>query len=1130
MGDNILLKFMFGTGDVDVVVDDIDKVMLVDLIIDFCDNAVKQKNEIPKFPSFTYMHKNERLPLNTDNELMKMFSNLNGKDVINIWVSDEDKPSQIFKVVTSLRTTRNAKELKDVMRGVVEKFGITVNDGGNIGVERNDDVVAFSPPELTSRRSLRLEEEILVIPNLNFGQNKEPYNPDEVDWEAMDALNRSNDDTWLDFQLSPVKSRGGCKARGGGRSRGRGAGRGGRRGSARGRGRGPTRGFEYWLGLENETNIATDPIVEHEPVVETHESNEQEIGIRVVRRSPRKHKQPVIQPVITPELVTEPQLETVIEPNLILSRGSSLSSKASVHRKKIPKTTARRKGLLVSGNSVSGGGNEQLNRSVTISVDVDDNALSIRNKDFDGDENDSEFNVSGSDIGGSDSDELSADDEDNVGLDGDTGMVVVDNYDPYVDDVWVDDGVDDDGDGNYFAKLYRNGEMFEEKENVKIELKPWHLFCDKNHLRDVVRDYCIQRGFSVVVDRANNSIYTVYCSAEGCEWRLHASRLADGFTWAIKSIKNPEHTCLGLEIRNPMVTAKWASRVLLEDIRANNDISAKSLNLLLWNKFKVKMATSTLYRVRARALIEIHGGFDESYAHLPGYCEMIRKTNPQSVASCVWNPANHVDRPLAFVTIFISFKACVDGLRQGVRGFVGVDGAHLKGNYGGVLLSAVALDGNNELFPFAWGIVSNEDADTWCFFVHHLRDLLRSTGRGDEWCVISDRHQGIEVAFNKLWPEVDRRYCTKHLSGNWKKAFPGPLMLSLFWKATGAYSTFTFRKAMEQIDKVGKGGRLWLAKLGNQARWSKHKFNVATKCDVNTSNFVESFNATLGIDRCRPVLTLLEGIRRNTMVRLATRRQMCEEWTRNDVCPNIVKRVQKLCHDSRTCHSFLCSEGEFEIFEGKSYLPVSLNNQTCICGQWQISGIPCRHGMRAILDAQLDPHAFVDEWHSVRRYKLAYSSGIKSIPDFEQWPDMNMPKILPPELKRGIGRPCRNRKRDDTEEKKGKRAKTVMCSKCREFGHNAKTCKGGATAKQKWGKGKNKKTPVQGISSPSHGFTNEATTSQQGRDTRQNTQQFLSQSVRLTSQTTMQYASHPVPARLTRSGSVFMFASQPRHF
>ncbi|XP_021748577.1 uncharacterized protein LOC110714378 [Chenopodium quinoa] len=381
--------------------------------------------------------------------------------------------------------------------------------------------------------------------------------------------------------------------------------------------------------------------------------------------------------------------------------------------------------------------------------------LSLENQDLD-DEYDPKFSFSGTDNESStDGDEIVDGDEDDGQTNNEAdGIVVVDNYDPYADDVWEDDGVEDDGveddgDGNYFAKLYKNGEMFDKQED------------------------------------------------EGCEWRLHASRLADGFTWAIKSIKNGGHTCLGLETRNPMVTSKWASRVLLEDIRANNDISGKALNALLWNRFNVQMATSTLYRVRARALIEIHGGYDDSYSFLPSYCEMIKKTNTGSNASCVWNPNTHVDRPLAFVTIFISFKQCLDGLKNGIRGFVGVDGTHLKGNYGGVLLSAVALDGNNELFPFAWGIVSNEDSDTWCFFVHHLRDLLRSTGRGDKWCIISDRKKGIEIALDKLWPELGRRYCTKHLASNWKKAFPGPLMLSLFWKACGACSEFTFKKAME---------------------------------------------------------------------------------------------------------------------------------------------------------------------------------------------------------------------------------------------------------------------------------------------------------------------------------------------
>lgn len=89
--------------------------------------------------------------------------------------------------------------------------------------------------------------------------------------------------------------------------------------------------------------------------------------------------------------------------------------------------------------------------------------------------------------------------------------------------------------------------------------------------------------------------------------------------------------------------------------------------------------------------------------------------------------------------------------------------------------------------------------------------------------------------------------------------FPGPKMYQLFWLAAGAYSDFTFEKAMKQIDKHKPGARVWLANLGGQERWSKHKFNPNLKSDVNKTNFVESFNASLGVDRTRPVLTLLEG-------------------------------------------------------------------------------------------------------------------------------------------------------------------------------------------------------------------------------------------------------------------------------
>ncbi|KAL2899079.1 Protein FAR1-RELATED SEQUENCE 6, partial [Bienertia sinuspersici] len=302
------------------------------------------------------------------------------------------------------------------------------------------------------------------------------------------------------------------------------------------------------------------------------------------------------------------------------------------------------------------------------------------------------------------------------------------------------------------------------------------------------------------------------------------------------------------------------------------------------------MAKSSLYNMRSYALKLVNGEHDESYSFLPKYVEMVKLTNRDSAAFCAWTEGHRPEKPLIFKSIFISFKGVIDGLPAGCRSLIRVDGAHLKGSFGGVLLSAIAIDANNEIFPFAWAIVGGEDKENWKFFLTHLKNLLEKqkfANRGDDWCIISDRQKGIEAALTIVWPKIGRRYCCKHLAKNWKGKFNGPLMYSLFWRACTATSPLTFRKAMERIEKANPLAIIWLANLRDQSRWKRHKFDPQICCEENKTNFVESLNSTFGIDRCRPVLTLLEGVRRMCMVRMSTRRKNCVDWADNEPCPNI---------------------------------------------------------------------------------------------------------------------------------------------------------------------------------------------------------------------------------------------------
>lgn len=154
----------------------------------------------------------------------------------------------------------------------------------------------------------------------------------------------------------------------------------------------------------------------------------------------------------------------------------------------------------------------------------------------------------------------------------------------------------------------------------------------------------------------------------------------------------------------------------MEDIRANPDIPGMAVNELLFQRYGIYMKQSTLYTTKKLAIDKLFGGFDESYAKLPTYVMVIVDTDRDSKAHCSYVQSESIPPQLLFNNIFLSFSAMWKEFLQGCRPLIGVDGTHLKGNYGGVLLSTVAIDGNNEIFLLSYAVVSIEDKDNWSFY------------------------------------------------------------------------------------------------------------------------------------------------------------------------------------------------------------------------------------------------------------------------------------------------------------------------------------------------------------------------------------------------------------------------------
>ncbi|KAL0286549.1 UNVERIFIED_CONTAM: hypothetical protein Scaly_2789800 [Sesamum calycinum] len=241
-----------------------------------------------------------------------------------------------------------------------------------------------------------------------------------------------------------------------------------------------------------------------------------------------------------------------------------------------------------------------------------------------------------------------------------------------------------------------------------------------------------------------------------------------------------------------------------------------------------------LYRAKKKALEQIDGSYGDSYSKLPHYAEMVKRSNHGIIVKLQYNHGeNDEDGDLvssipivpSFKRIFVGLDALKKGFLQGCSPFMGFDGCHLKGPYGGVLLAAISLDGNNGLFPLAFVVVKSECKDSWCFFFQGLDDMLGGFDVDRPWTFMSDRQKGLLECINDMVPYAINRWCAKHLFANFKQHFSGMLLKKYFWQACRSYNEQGFNSAMEKIQEFKPAAAEWLMKI-DVSMWARYAFPV----------------------------------------------------------------------------------------------------------------------------------------------------------------------------------------------------------------------------------------------------------------------------------------------------------------
>ncbi|GAV80239.1 hypothetical protein CFOL_v3_23700, partial [Cephalotus follicularis] len=154
------------------------------------------------------------------------------------------------------------------------------------------------------------------------------------------------------------------------------------------------------------------------------------------------------------------------------------------------------------------------------------------------------------------------------------------------------------------------------------------------------------------------------CAAEGCEWRFHASITLDGRTFMLKEYDDI-HTCI--RVAQPkVVSSTWIASVLGFKLKVDPLMSYEAMSQIL-SDYKVQVDYKKWNRARVKAREAHKGKPSQSYRKWSNCC------------------------PAMFKRMFLCFGASKQGFIEGCRPFIGVDGCHLKGPYGRVMLLVISV-------------------------------------------------------------------------------------------------------------------------------------------------------------------------------------------------------------------------------------------------------------------------------------------------------------------------------------------------------------------------------------------------------------------------------------------------------
>ncbi|KAH9693486.1 SWIM-type domain-containing protein [Citrus sinensis] len=455
------------------------------------------------------------------------------------------------------------------------------------------------------------------------------------------------------------------------------------------------------------------------------------------------------------------------------------------------------------------------------------------------------------------------------------------------------------------------------------------LFAEKNEFILQLRKVAFRDKFDFKIARSTTTRFEAHCCSESCKWPIRATRCSNeqNVPWVVKRIDNV-HTCHNEvlvdgrhQVRSRVVGHIIAEKYIQDKrIYTPNDIRAD-----MQQEYGVQLTYQQAYRARGVGLEIVRGNPAELYNLLPKYSHVLTTANEGTVT--------HLEQD-------------------------GDDGTHLNGLYRGSMFVATCLDGNNQLYPLAIGIMDSENNDAWEWFMMKLHGVI---GDRPELVIISDRCTAIRRAVLKVFHNASHGVCFYHVKAK-------------------AYGHEEFKRQLEGLWMIHSGAADYLENNVGTCNWARSQFE-GRRYSILTTNIAESVNSFMREPRKFPVTHLVDHFRKTMQQWFYDRKIVAESMT-----TRLTTWADEIVTERRTIAERMIvrpvSPHRFQVVGGglKEGL-VDLQKRICSCRVFQLDQLVCAHAIAACLTHRVDFINLCSDFYTTESLAMAYAQPVEPVGD-----------------------------------------------------------------------------------------------------------------------------------------------------